>query len=315
MSHPMSYMYFQGQVIPAYEAKISIAAHSLQYGTTCFAGIRGYAFSGHYKVFRLKDHHCRLMQGSKILGFNFEMPYEQFESAIEALIRKNAPAEDFYIRLFVYCGEEKLTPAPKGLNFQFACYLVPLKNYFDPQNGLRLMISNWRKFSDTALPTKAKAGGCYINSFLATGDAQARGFDEALMMDDQGFIVEASVANILLVKRGKVISPPAGAAMLEGITWRTAVECLEMEGIKVQFETIDRSSVYTADELILLGTAAQVAYAESVDGREIGTSSIGPGKMTVLLREKFDAILQGTHPKTAVWIKEISKGVQGEDKI
>ena len=129
------------------------------------------------------------------------------------------------------------------------------------------MVSSWRKISDAIASTKAKAGGCYVNSALAKTEARRCGYDEALMMDEQGNIVEASVANLFIVYRGEVVMPEVGSSMLEGITRRSVIEFLEEEGMPIRSERIDRSMVYTCDELILTGTAAQVMHAHSVDGR------------------------------------------------
>ena len=296
----MPYVYFQGGSKHASEAHVSLACNSLQYGTTCFAGIRGYVQNGSVNIFRLADHHARLMNASKILGFNFYLPYESFFSVIEELVYLNKPQGDFYIRPFIFSNDEVLAPKPVGLNFDLAVYFIPLSNYFDPSKGMRLMVSSWRKFQDAALPTKAKAGGCYVNSFLATGEALRCGYDEALVMDQDGYVVEASVANLLLNYRGKLLLPEVGSAQLEGITMRTIVELLKEEGMDVHFERIDRSMVYTCDELLLFGTAAQVAYAQSVDDRPIGNGQAG--EVCRLARMKFQEVLNGTHPNANVWM-------------
>lgn len=306
----MPYVYFEGQIVPEAQARISIASNSLQYGTTCFAGIRGYFREGEVRIMRLKDHHERLMHASKIMGMDFFIPFEEFKEIMAGLVQANAPETDFYIRPFLYSSDEQLSPKKKGLTFQMAIYFVPMGHYFDPAQGMRLMVSSWRKFSDLALPTKAKAGGCYVNSFLATNEALQAGYDEALMTNDAGQIVEASVANILLVHRGRIITPPVGHAQLEGITMRSAIELLQEEGISVAYEPIDRSMVYTADELILTGTAAQFAFASSVDGRQLGVKQ-GPGPVCQLLRNRFDAVINTKHSKSTEWMFRFQ--LKGED--
>lgn len=296
----MPFVYFEGKICPKEEAKVSLSCNSLQYGTTCFAGIRGYVKNGIVEIFRLQDHWMRLMNASKIMGFNFEIPYDAFSKAIQDLVLKNKPASDFYIRAFILTTAENLAPKPKGLTFDLAIYFIPLGSYFDLNKGMRLMVSSWRKFPDTSFPTKAKAGGCYVNSFLATAEANMSGYDEALMMDSEGYIVEASVANLLMRYRDRLIMPEIGASQLEGITMRTVAELLSLEGLQIHFERIDRSMVYTCDELILLGTAAQVAFADSVDGRKIGSGS--PGPVCRLAREKMGEVLSGNHLCSETWI-------------
>lgn len=301
----MPFVYFEQKIVPQSEASISIASNSLQYGTTCFAGIRGYVREGEVRILRMEDHHERLMNASKIMGMDYSIPFNEFKDIIAKLIDVNAPTSDFYIRPFLYSSDEQLAPKKIGLTFQMAIYLVPLGNYFDPTKGMRLMISSWRKFSDSALPTKAKAGGCYVNSFLATNEATKSGYDEALMCDDTGHIVEASVANILLVHRGCLTTPPLGSSLLEGITMRSVIELLQAEGHVVQFGKIDRSMVYTADELILTGTAAQISYAASVDGRQLQTS-VTPGPICTFLRQRFEDVINKKHPKSKSWILNFS---------
>jgi len=175
------------------------------------------------------------------------------------------------------------------------------------------MISSWRKFPDVSIPTKAKAGGSYINSFLATGDALRCGYDEALLTDQEGYIAETSVANILLSHHQRVILPFVGAALLEGITMRTAVEFLQEEGIPVHFEQIDRSLIYSCQELLMMGTAVQIAFVDSVDGRSIGNSipsgKSEPGPLCQMLRKKFASVIAMEHPRAKEWITEFKLSI------
>lgn len=219
------------------------------------------------------------------------------------MVQVNAPKGDFYIRPFLFSEDQALRPRFDGLDFDLAIYVMPLNNYFDSNQGLRLMVSSWRKISDVSMSTKAKAGGCYVNSALATSEARRCGYDEALMMDDQGNIVEASVANLFVVYRGEVMMPEVGSSMLEGITRRTIIDFLQEEGINIRSERIDRSMIYTCDELILTGTAAQVMHGHSVDGRVIGQGDV-PGPICQILRQKFANVIAKTHPKSPDWVTE-----------
>lgn len=305
----LPHVYFRGKITPANEATVSIASNSLQYGSTCFGGIRGYHKNGSVSIFRLKDHHERLMNSSRIMGMGVYMPYEEFHKIIGDLIARNQPKTDIYIRPFLYSGEQQLIPRIDKVKFELAVYFVEMGAYFAANKGVRLGISSWQKFSDNALPTKAKAGGCYVNSALATAEAARSGYDEALLTDHDGHIVEASVANLLMVYRDRIISPPIGAPILEGITLRTMIELLEAAGKPVHFERIDRSMVYTCQELLLLGTAAQVTFVESVDGRRLGrpaelSAEATPGPVCQLLRDQFAQILAKKHPKSAEWLTE-----------
>jgi branched-chain amino acid aminotransferase len=303
----MPYAYFRNQIVPSAEASISVASHSLQYGTMCFGGMRGYLREGKARVLRLGDHHERLMNACKILGFDFHIPFEPFKDILATLIQNNAPSSDFYIRPFVFCDDEVLGPCMDERSFHLGVYMMPLTQYFKKAGGLRLMVSSRKKFSDASMSTKAKASGCYLNSALATSEARRNGYDEALMMDDNWNIVEASVANLFMVYRGQVITPHLGTGPLEGITMRTVMDLLADEGSPVRFDTIDRSMLYTCDELFLTGSAAQVTYVESVDKRLVGQSGeprMGPvcAKVSTL----FNDVIEMKNRRSEQWITQFS---------
>lgn len=301
----LEYVYFDGRIVPSEEAKITIGAHTIQYGTGVFSGIRGYfGGEGVVRLFRLEDHFKRMMDAAKIFGMSFEMDFEDFRKAIEGLILANKPKTGVYFRPLIYSDDEVLTPCFDKLNYKLAIYMIELGDYLDTTRGLKLMVSSFKKFSDSAISTKAKATGAYLHASAARTEANRNGYDEALVMDDLGNIVEASAANMMIVRRGEVFMPPVGAAMLEGITMRTIVDLLVDAGVAVRFEPIDRSMVYTADEVLLTGTGAQVVFAESVDGRKIGDGK--PGKICTILREAYEDIVAMSHARSQDWIVEIN---------
>jgi 3-isopropylmalate dehydrogenase len=301
----MDFCFFRNKVVKKTEAQVSLACHSLQYGSTCFAGIRGYLRDGTVRIFRLRDHHERLMNASKILGFGFRISFEEFEQIIHALIQANQPTCDFYIRPFLFSETEVIGVCYDQLPFDLGIYMLPLNNYYQSDKGLKLMVSSWQKVSDASISTKAKAGGFYLNSALATSEARRCGYDEALMMDHNQNIVEASVANLFVVYRGVVFTPPLGSDLLEGITRRTIIELLEEHGHTIHYETISRSMLYTCDELFLTGTAAQVIFGESVDGRVIGTGMEGP--LSTQVKQWFQDLIEMRHPMSKKYIKEFIK--------
>ena len=306
----MKYAYFKNEITEFEKATVSIATHSLQYGTTCFGGVRGYYRNGKVSIFRLEDHYIRLINASKMLGFEFYITWEEFKNIVTELVKKNEIKEDFYMRPFIFCSEPRISPKKAGLTFELAIYMLPLADYVSTDNGgMRFMSSTYRKYNDAAIPTKAKAGGSYINSFLATSDAQRNGYDEALMFDDAGNVVEASVANLILIYRDKIIIPDTGSAALEGITVRSMLEILEYNGYDIQRGKIDRSMVFTADELLVTGTAMKIVYAESLDGRPIGhldySAKALPGKYYKLLKSEFEKIISGEHELSKKWLFEI----------
>jgi branched-chain amino acid aminotransferase len=295
---PMPIAHFKGKRVPLSEAKISIASHSLQYGSTCYAGMRGHIRKGSVHLFRVKEHHARLMRAMQIMGWNFSISLEAFEKALCDLIEANQPQGEFYIRPFVFSDTEALKLDYRSLKFDLAIYLVPFGSLFDPERGLQVKISPWKKIADDTIPTKAKAGGAYLNSCLATTDALRSGFDEALMTNHQGHVVEASAANLLIRIGDKLIVPPL-AGILDGITVRSALEILEDEGLAVETQNIDLSLLRSADEILVLGTAAQITFVESVDGRLIQES---PGPICQLLRRRMEKIINLEDPRFAHWI-------------
>ncbi len=300
----MPFAFKGGRIVPKEQATVSVASHSLQYGSTCFAGIRGYFREGKVRIFRLRDHHERLMKASKIMGFGFHISYEDFEEIIANLIELNRPESDFYIRPFLYSENEVIGVGYNGLKFDLAVYMIPLKSYYNSDKGLRFQISSWQKIPDAAMSTKAKAGGCYVNSSMATTDARACGYDEALMMDHNQNVVEASVANLFIVYRGEIFTPPVGADVLEGITMRTVIELLKAQGYTIRYEPISRSMVYSCDEMFLTGTAAGVIFGESVDGRIIGDGKEGP--LTARIRKEFQSLIEMDHPRSKEWVRAFS---------
>lgn len=299
---PMPFVYKNGAVAPIEEAKVSLASHSLQYGSTCFTGMRGYVRRGHVRLLRLREHFARLTDAVKILGWKCPLTFGQFSNALKELIQKNRPEQDFYIRPFLLTESEELRIDYTHLTFDLAIYLVPFGALFDPKKGLNLKISSWKRVSDSSMASKAKAGGCYINSCLAHTDARREGYDDAILMNEAGQIAELSGANLLAVYKGRVLTPPAGSDILDGITLRSCIEILASEGIEVIETPLDRSMLYGSEEIIAAGTAAQIQFAKSVDGRSI--SEEGPGPVCQLLRRKMDAIINKEDERFAHWITE-----------
>ena len=302
----MPYVYFEGDFRPQETATLSFSSHTVQYGTTVFDSLRDHYIDGNIHIFRLQEHFERLMESAKILGFEFEMEYDKYFKVVTGLIAKNKPTEDVYFRPFIYCDEQVLAPRFDGLKMDLAIYMMPLGAYHGNNDGLKLMISSWKKFSDASISVKAKAGGAYLNASLARTEAARNGCDEALMMDDNWNIVEGSVENIGISYKGEFLVPQEGSAILGGITIRSVIELLEAEGIPCRQTTISRSMVYTADELLLTGTAANVVFAASVDSRNIGPNKRkGPGPLCELLQNKFQEILHLKHPFHSKWVTVI----------
>ncbi|MGL4973218.1 MAG: aminotransferase class IV [Culicoidibacterales bacterium] len=296
----LPYAYFAEEIMPLHEAGVSIASNSLQYGSLVFAGIRGFVYEDGIRIFRLRDHWERLMNAAKIMAFDFYLEFDEFAAIMEELVRKNNPQGKFYIRPFIFCDDCRIGPKLDGLTFQLAIYLQSMDNYLSNDGGLRLMTSSFRKYSDNAISTKAKAGGAYLNSMMATHQAHLGGFDEALLFDESGLLTEASVANVIIRYRDRIMTPTLGTGALEGISMRTVRELLAHRGIIVEEAPIDRSTTYVADELLLTGTAVQIAYAESVDGRKMKCAT-GNGELYQLITEDWQSLNELRHPFAEKW--------------
>lgn len=300
----LDYAFFEGRIVPFAEAKVSIATHSLQYGTGAFAGIRGYlsADSSTINVLRLGDHTARLLRSARLL--RAELPYDpdSLATVITDLIARNAPAEDIYVRPFVYKPDLALTPRLRGVGDELAVYILPLGDYMST-SGISAIVSSWVRVSDNAIPSRGKLTGSYINSALAKDEALSAGADEAIMLNDAGKVAEATAANLFMVRDGALVTPPINADVLEGITRRSIITMAEDAGIPIDQRQIDRSELYVADELFLCGTGAKVSPVTTVDGRPIGDGTVGP--VVARLQEIFNGVVRGTDPRYADWLTPV----------
>ena len=300
----LDYAWFEGKIVPFSEAKISIATHSLQYGTGAFAGIRGYLSDDGdtINILRLPDHTARLMRSARLLRASFSYTPESVAQIITELVAKNAPSEDIYIRPFVYKPELALTPRLLGVGDELAIYILPLGDYI-PTSGISTIVSSWVRVSDNSIPSRGKLTGSYINSALAKDEAQAAGADDALMLNAAGKIAEASAANVFIVRDGTLITPPINADVLEGITRRSVMAVAKDLGIDLIEREIDRSELYVSDEVFLCGTGAKISPVTKIDGRPVANGAIGP--ISHQLQDTFEAIVRGRDPKYAGWLTPV----------
>ncbi len=287
---PYAYAYFEGEIVPIEKAHISIMTNSLHYGIGIYGGLKAYTDSRSTVIFRLQDHLQRMKNSVDILRFPFKFDIKEVESTIIELSRKNQLEGVTYIRPIVYRSDTMLAPAIEG-EYSLAIYMMHMPDYFDSEKGLEVCVSSWRRNSDNAIPPRTKATGGYINSALAIYDAHEAGYDSAIMLDQNGNVSEGAVMNIFLVKKGRIITPSADSDILEGITRKTIIELADEMNIEVTERQVDRSELYTADEVFFTGTAANVTWCKSIDKTEI-SKNIGP--VTEKFVKAFDN-LQKTH--------------------
>ncbi len=294
----LPYAYFEGDFVPFEDAKISIATHAVQYGTGAFGGIRGYLDeSGEsINIFRLLDHTKRLMDSARLLRAELHVDRESLARIIEDLTLKNNPQSDIYTRPFIYKAAPELSPRLKDMDSDIAVYQLPLGDYFDMSRPLKFLISSWVRNSDNTIPSRGKITGAYVNSAFARDQAEEAGCDDALMLDRDGKVSEASGANFFIVRNGVLVTTPVTGDILEGITRRTIIMLARDElGLEVQERSIDRSELYVAEEAFVCGTGAQVAVVGQIDGRSIGDGQ--RGEVTHQLQELFFSIVRGKNAK------------------
>lgn len=279
--------------------------NALQYGNAVFGGIRGYVaeYKKHINIFRIEDHYTRFLKSLKILNKMIRYDQRRLVEITVELAKKNQPKTDCYFRPFAYAANYEITPDLSKLDFDFALYMIPLGEYLPMSRGLKLSVSNWIRTSDNMIPSRAKISGGYINSSLAKSEAARLGFDDTLMLTQDGHITEGSSANFFLVRDGVLITSPRSADILEGITRDTVIQLAEDLKIKVEEREIDRTEVYIADEAFLTGTAAQVAWIAEVDGRQIGAGKIGP--ITGRIQKLFFDIVRGKEKKYKCWLTKV----------
>ena len=298
--------YFGGRTVPLAEARVSVLTHAFLYGTAVFEGIRGYrsAAGDGILLFRLREHYIRLERSCRILNIHLKHDVETLCRLSVELVRANRFRQDIYLRPIAYKSAERI-----GVHLSdesdLTIVAVPFGKYLEDERPLSLGVSSWRRVEDTAIPGRAKVNGSYVNLALAASEVRASGFDEALLLNEDGHLSEAAGMNLFLVRDGRLITPPIHANLLEGIT-RDSIQALAREelGLTVEERQIDRSELYIADEAFLVGTAAQVSPVGSIDRRTIGDGKLGP--ITARLRELYGRVVRGQVPKYAAWLTRVA---------
>lgn len=299
--------YFEGEFIPFAEAKISVGTHAVQYGTGAFAGIRGYldADGETINIFRLPEHCARLLNSARLLRCDLPFDRESLAAVIAELVERNAPTSDVYIRPFVYKSNVQLTPRLKGLNSELAVYMMTLGDYLDTR-GVAAAVSSWGRVPDNAIPGRGKLSGSYVNAALAKDEAEEKGADEAILLDQHGHVAEGSACNLFLVRDGVLVTAPITGDILEGITRRTVMQFARDLGIPTVEREIDRSELYLAEEAFFCGTGVQVAPIRSIDGRPVGAI---PGPVTKQISDVFFATVRGREPRYADMLTPVRRRV------
>ncbi len=301
MSERDGFIWFDGKLVPWREAKIHVLTHTLHYGMGVFEGVRAYKTSNGTSIFRLKDHTKRLINSAKILGMKIPFSQEEIEEAQQLVVKKNN-LRSGYIRPMCFYGAEGMGLRADNLKEHLIVAAWEWGSYFSEdniKNGIRIKTSSYTKQHINSSMCKAKANGNYILSMLALKEALQCGYDEALLLDTNGFVSEGSGENFFIINDNVIYSPETYSA-LDGITRKTVIEIAKDEGIEVKVKQITRDEVYIADEAFFTGTAAEVTPIRELDDRLIGSGSRGP--ITEKLQKKFFDIVNGKSKKYKNWL-------------
>jgi branched-chain amino acid aminotransferase len=292
--------YHGGELVKMGEIRLSPATHALNYGTGVFEGIRAYwnERRGALQVLKLREHYERFEKSCRMLRIDLPHTVDELCEVTLEILRRNAPREDTYIRPLAYKSAAsvgvKLT-----VEEELSIFTVPMGNYVE-LTGLRCCVSSWRRTPDTAIPARGKLTGSYINTALAVDEAQRAGYDDAIFLTQDGHVSEASAANIFLLRKGGLVTPPVTADILEGITRDAVMELAEKElGMPVMPRDVDRTELYAADEVFLTGTGYQIAPVVEIDGRKVGTGEMGP--VAARLQELYFEAARGDNPDYGHW--------------
>ncbi len=297
-------IWMDGELVNWADAQVHVLTHALHYGSAVFEGIRAYPTADGVAVFRLSDHIERLCQGAETLMMDVPYSRDQIIEACKDTVRVNRQDGGCYLRPLMYLnyGEIGLNTIPCKVSVAIAVW--PWGAYLGDDGatkGVRMMVSSWRRHDPTAVPTQVKAAGYYVNSSLAKVEAIKAGYDEAIMLNTAGQVAECSGENLFLVRRGRVITPPTSAGILEGITRDSVITIARDLGYEVVEASVLRGDLYLADEMFCTGTAAEVVPINSVDGRPIGSR----GPITEHIQQTYSKAVRGEVDRYKDWVEHV----------
>lgn len=296
------YAFFQGRIVPIDDAKVSIMNHTFNYGTGVFEGIRAYWNEAHEQlyVFKMREHYERFLRNCGL--FLIALPYtvDDLGRITLDLLRREGYRTDCYLRPLGYKASHGIGVRLHDLENAFALFADPFGKYIESEEGAKVGVSSWRRVDDNAIPARVKVTGAYVNSALAKTEANLNGYDEAIVLNQDGHVSEGSAANLFLVRQGKLITPPVTDNILEGITRQVVMELARGEmGLDTVERSIDRSELYMADEAFFCGTGVQITAIAQIDRRPIGTGKIGP--IVSELRRLYFDIVRGNVAQYRHW--------------
>ena len=295
-------IWMDGKLVPYSRARVHVLSHSLQYGTAVFEGIRCYKTPAGPAVFRLGEHCSRLVRSASVIGMKIPYSAQQIAEAIKQTVRANRGA-DCYIRPLAYFEDVGFGMDTRKYRAHLAIALIPQKAYFDDKpeaRGLRCKISRWKRIDPRSVPLEAKVSGYYINSVLGKLDALNSGYDECIMLNYEGHVSEGSAENIFVVKGRKLVTPSLKCGILPGITRDTVMHIARDLGYHVAEKEMKPDELYSADEVFMTGTAAEIAHVSEIGGRKIAKGKSGP--VTCRIACEFEKIVYGKSARYKEWL-------------
>ena len=297
------YIWMDGELIKWDDAQVHVLSHGIHYGTGAFEGIRAYETDKGPAIFRLTDHIDRLRRSTKALGIPFEYSVEELVAVCKEVMRVNG-LESGYIRPITFYGTGSIGLDPAGANVHMAIAAWEWGAYLGEEgmkNGIRVAVSSWRRIGHNSFMPDAKGTGGYVNSALAKTAAVNAGYDEAILLNEDGLVAEGSGENIFIVRKGVVHTPPTASGALDGITRESVRQLLEEDGYTIRESSITRTDLYYADEVFFTGTAAEVTPIREVDDRPVGDGK--PGPITKRAQELFMGTAHGRLDLHPEWLE------------
>lgn len=297
--------YFRDRLVPFEDANLSIASAPVLYGLSIYTvfPVLWNDKERQLYMFRLKDHFKRLQNSAKIMAFDDfikDWDYDKFEKTMRELLRENKVKADCLVRVGVFVDDSLKGTRMHGLKHSLSAFVYATPPLL-PKEGARVMVSNWRRTPDNSMPSRAKINGSYVNAALMKHEAVLAGFDDAIALDAQGHVTEATVANIFLVRGGHLLTPHGNTDILEGITRDTVMQLAKDLDLVLEERPIDRSELYLADEIFLSGSSVQITPVIEVDHRQIGSGK--PGPIAKRLMKSYDNLF--SEAKNPDWLTEV----------
>lgn len=301
MPEKIEYVFLDGKFVDIEDAKLPVKTHAFLYGTSVFEGIRAYYNKEENQLyaFRMKEHFERIQRSAKIMHMDCKFSVDELCKYSAELLKKNEFKSDAYLRPTLYKAAEKIGPGLIDNPDKFLIFSVALGEYIDISKGLSVCVSNWRRNDDNAIPPRAKVSGSYANTGLIISDARLAGFDDAIVLSQDGTVTEGSAMNLFIVQDGKLVTPNTTDNILVGVTRNTIKEIAQDLGVETVERDVDRTELYISDEAFYCGTGAQVSPITKIDNRKLGDGNVGP--ITKKIQELYFDVVRGKVPKYKKW--------------